>query len=172
VRSRLKALERLAALYKVVEHAHGISLDRARGTLYELETEMRERAAVSARLIDSGSEALRRGDLHEWILDHSQIEYAEWNAAALEELRLRREEAMRSAAEAYQESRMQLEQMQSVLGEVRSRLVIQKERLEQRASDDRYLSRQRWQRRTAAQRENDTEPSESRRNEAPGDVDA
>jgi hypothetical protein len=158
--SRVKTLERLAALYKVVEHANGIALDQARGALHDVEARIREQTAAASRLDEASREALRRCELDEWQLDQSEREFAEWNRAAFEGLRQSREEAMRSAAEVYQASRMQLEQIESVLGKVRSLLAAQKERLEQRASDDRFLSRQRWREHGAARRKSKAEGAE------------
>jgi hypothetical protein len=93
----------------------------------------------------AGYEALRNGDRAEWQLDQSQIEFMRWNADTLEAVRQTRDAAMREAAEVYQASRMQLEKMQSVLSEARMSAERELERAEQRAADDRYLSRQRWQ---------------------------
>lgn len=152
MRARLKALGRLAALYEIVEHANGVTLDQARGALHEVESRIRERAMTASRLMASSEEALRAGELREWQLDRSQIEFCQWNRQALEDLRMRGEATMREAAEVYQASRMRLEQIESVLREVRSGVALEEERTEQRAADDRYLSRQRWQIRGAQRR--------------------
>ena len=143
--ARLKALQRLAALYNVLEHANGVTLDQARGALHEVEARIRDREDAALRLSELGNAALREGELQEWLIDQSQIAFTQWNADALEALRREREAAMRQAAEVYQASRMQLEQMQSVVDEVRASVELEKERSEQRSSDDRYLSRQRWE---------------------------
>ena len=143
--SRLRSLGRIAALYQLMEYAHGVELDQARAALHEAETSIRERADAATRLETAGYEALLVGDRDEWQLDQSQIEFLEWNAEAIEALRASREVALREAAEVYQASRMQLEKMQSVLNEARQSAAREQERAEQRASDDRYLSRRRWQ---------------------------
>jgi hypothetical protein len=150
--SRLKSLDRLAAVYRVLEHANGVSLDRARAALHDVETRIREREAFASRLEMASHEALETGDVNEWLLDQSEIEFTQWNTPVLEEMRLQREAAMREAAEIYQASRMQFEQMQSVVDEVRAAVALEQERAEQRESDDRYLSRQRWQLRDEQQR--------------------
>ena len=51
---------------------------------------------------------------------------------------------MREATESYKASRMQLEQMESLLRDTRSQRDLEQARVDQRESDDRYLSRQRW----------------------------
>ena len=145
MRTRLKALGRLAALCEIVEHANGVTLDQSRGALHEVESTIREKALVASRLMTSSEESLRAGELREWQLDRSQIEFSQWNRQALKDLRMRREATMREAAEVYQASRMRLEQIESVLHEVRASVALEEERTEQRAADDRYLSRQRWQ---------------------------
>lgn len=152
MKSRLKALGRLAAVYQIVEHVNGISLDKARASLHETQATIRDRQAAALRLSAASHEALRAGDLQEWLLDQSQIEFTQWDAETLELLRQRREAVMREAADVYQASRMQLEQLESVLDEVRAGVQLEAERAEQRASDDRYLSRQRWEERAGERR--------------------
>jgi hypothetical protein len=155
--SRLKALGRMAAIYQLMEYADGVTLDQARAALHEMETRIRDRANAASRLDATGYEALLSGDDEEWLLDRSQVEFVQWNADALEEIRQEREAAMKQAAEAYQASRMQFEKMQSVLNEARLSAARERERAEQRASDDRYLSRPRWESHGRGRRKADAE---------------
>ncbi|WP_263374922.1 hypothetical protein [Granulicella aggregans] len=143
--SRLKSLGRIAAIYQLMEYADGVALDQARAALHDVETMIRVRVDAATRLEAAGYEALREGDRAEWQLDQSQIEFMQWNAETLEAIRQARDAAMCEAAEVYQASRMQLEKMQSVLSEARVIAERELERAEQRAADDRYLSRRRWQ---------------------------
>jgi len=147
LQSRLKSLGRIAALYQLMEYADGIALDQARAALHDVETMIHLRADAATRLETAGYEALRVGDRDEWRFDQSQIEFMQWNAETIEAIRESRDAALRDAAEVYQASRMQLEKMQSVLNEARTSAAREQERAEQRASDDRYLSRQLWKRR-------------------------
>ncbi|MBB5057622.1 hypothetical protein HDF16_002328 [Granulicella aggregans] len=157
MQSRLRSLGRIAAIYQLMEYAHGVELDQARAALHDVETSIRERAEASTRLESAGYEALLEGDRDEWQLDQSEIEFMQWNAKTFEVIRNSRDAALRGVAEVYQASRMQMEKMQSVLSEARLSAAREQERAEQRASDDRYLSRRRWQTRGEENRRSRTE---------------
>lgn len=141
--SRWKSLERLAALYQAVEHTRGMALDQATAAVREVEAAIDSHAGLAERLKDDGLQALRAGDQAAWRMDESQRELTEWSAGPLHDLRQRREELMRSAAELYRSSRMQAEQMESVLDGLRGRMALERSRAQQRESDDRFLARQR-----------------------------
>jgi flagellar biosynthesis chaperone FliJ len=143
--SRLKALSRLASLYDVLEHANSIALDQARASLHDVDQRIREREASTSRLASASRDALATGDVSEWLLSQSERVFVRWNAPALEKIRQQRVASVHEAAEIYQISRMQLEQMQSVVERVRATVELERERAEQRASDDRYLSRRSWE---------------------------
>ena len=144
MRARIKTLERLRTLYKAVEHTDGLTLDHARAAVHFAELKIKEQAEFVEHVNEDGLRALRAGDFGEWQIDQSQIEFAGWNAAGLDAWKEKRREQMAAAAEVYRESRMQLEQMESVLVQARAQLRLEDERSEQRASDDRFLSRKRW----------------------------
>jgi hypothetical protein len=144
MRDRMKTLERLASLYKAVEHTNGVTLDHARAAVHFAETKIREQEEFVEQLGEDGLAALRKGEQGQWLIDQSQMEFTQWNTEALLAWRDKREEQMMAAAEIYRASRTQLEQMECLLGEVRARLHLEHVRGEQRASDDRFLSRKRW----------------------------
>ncbi len=144
VPSRLKSIERLASLYRAMNHAEEMSLEQAVATLREAEMRIESQREQLNRSSREGHEALDAGDHARWQIHEAQQEFIEWRFEDLLELRKRRELLMREATESYKASRMQLEQMESLLRDTRSQRDLEQARVDQRESDDRYLSRQRW----------------------------
>jgi len=150
VQRRLKGLQRVALVYAAVKHAQGLALEQAAGALREAESLVARQRAQAARLHAEGRAALDAGDSLDWKMHESEKHFTEWNADALLQLRARREALMLEAAETYRSGRMQLEQMESVLRELRSKLELERAHNAQRESDDRFLSRQWWDARGGA----------------------
>jgi len=144
VRKRLKGLERVALVYAAVKHAQALSLEQRAAALHQTELLIAQQREQAARLSAEGRAALDAGDSLDWQMHESEKHFAEWNAGSLLELRARREALMLEAAETYRAGRMQLEQMESVLRELRSKRDLERAHNAQRESDDRFLSRQWW----------------------------
>ncbi len=144
MQSRVEGLQRIALVYRAVKHEQALELERAAAALREAEEMIARQEAQAKRSSIEGKAALDAGDHVDWQMHESQRHFTEWNAAELVGLRERREALMLEAAEAYRAGRMQLEQMESVLRELRSKLEMERAHDAQRESDDRFLSRQWW----------------------------
>lgn len=154
MQSHLKALDKLRSLYAVLTHLHELSLGQANAAALEVETQIdKQKATVRRSSIDSLT-ALSHGDTPNWMIYESQRKFIALDAARLIALRQQREEELLCATEVYQENRMQLEQMQSVLDSTKANLKREHVRKEQSFSDDLFLSRQRWLQQRAARRMN------------------
>ena len=143
MQSRLRNLQRIAGVYRAVQHAQAVELEQAAAALHEAESLIAQQKAQAERSSVAGRAALDVGDHVDWQMHESQKQFTEWNAEGLNELRSRREALMVEAAESYREAKRQLEQMESVLRELRSKLQVERGHAAQRESDDRFLS-QRW----------------------------
>jgi hypothetical protein len=144
MQKRLKGLQRIAVVYVAVKHAQSLALEQAAAALREAEERIAEQRAQAERSRVEGKAALDAGEHVDWQMHESQKQFTERNAATLMELRQRRETLMLEAAETYRAGRMQLEQMESVLRDLRSKAELQRAHIAQRESDDRFLSRQWW----------------------------
>jgi hypothetical protein len=134
----------VALVYAAVKHAQALSLEQRAGALREAELLLARQREQTARLNAEGRAALDAGDSLDWQMHESEKHFTEWNAESLFELRARREAQMLEAAETYRAGRMQLEQMESVVRELRSKRDLERAHQAQRESDDRFLSRQWW----------------------------
>jgi hypothetical protein len=155
MRSRVETLKRLQSLYGVVTHMHGVALEQAAAGVREAEARIEAQRAMARRSSAESLDALSEGDKSTWMIFEAQRAFTERAEARLLALRGAREQAFDAAAEVYRENRLQLEQMRSVLREVHLRLERERARREQRESDDRFLSRQRWLERRSADHMND-----------------
>jgi hypothetical protein len=142
--SRLKVLNRLAALYELVEQMQAISLDRAAAELREAETRVAEQAAWVETAGQHAREALHQGDRPEWLMNESEREFAVWNGVRLEALRARREELKEMTAELYRKSLLDRDQIDTVVKNALSAREAEMIRREQASADDRHMSRLRW----------------------------
>jgi len=144
MRTRLQGLQRIATVYIAVKHAQALALEQAAAALRETETRIAEQWTRARRSSAEGREALNAGDDMGWRIEESQRQFAAWNAEDLAGLRQRREALVAEATEVYRTGRMQLEQMESVLRELRKKQDMDRAHRTQRESDDRFLSRQWW----------------------------
>lgn len=144
MQSRLKGLERIALVYMAVKHAQALSLEQASASLHNAEAMIEQQKAQARRSDAEGRDALRAGDYLGWQMQESQKQFTEWNVEGLIDLGRRREALMLEAAEAYRAGRLQLEQMESVLRDLRLKLDLEHAHDMQRESDDRFLARRWW----------------------------
>lgn len=149
MQARLKALQRIASVYMAVKHAQALSLEQAAAAAREAESLLEGQKMRIRHSQFAGREALDAGEYLTWQMHEAQKQFAAWNARGLVGLRERREASMFEAAEVYRAGRMQLEQMESVLRELRSKLDVERAHKAQRESDDRFLSQRWWQGRIA-----------------------
>ena len=143
-KAHLKSLTRLAAVYKIIEHTRGLSLDRASMALYEAELLIEQQRAVAQAATLLGHDWIAHEDPAKWLLCESQIEITMWNRASLEPLRAKCEEQKRQTANLYRESLLQFSQIDTLVekGRIASEQAIECQR--RKDSDDRYLAQLRW----------------------------
>jgi hypothetical protein len=142
--SRLKGLNRLAALYGIVEQMQAVQLDRAAAELREAEGKVAEQVRWTETASQLARDALHQGDRPEWLMSESEREFAVWNGVRLETLRARREELKELTAELYRKSLLDRDQIDTVLQHALSAREAEIIRREQAAADDRHISRLRW----------------------------
>lgn len=159
MQARLKALQRIALVYMAIKHAQALSLEQAAAAVREAESFIDQQKMQVRRSDVAGREALDAGEHSAWQMHESQKHFTNWNAAELVQLRERRKAVMLEAAEEYKAGRMQLEQMESVLRDLRSKLDVDLAHRAQREADDRFLS-QRWWRDHKAMETSEGGPSE------------
>jgi hypothetical protein len=144
MRTRLQGLQRIALVYVAVKHAQALALEQAASALRETEATIAEQRERARRSRAEGREALAAGDDMTWRIDESQGRFAEWNAEDLAAMRKKRQALVAEATEVYRTGRMQSEQMESVLRELRRKQEDDRAHRAQRESDDRFLARQWW----------------------------
>lgn len=142
--ARVKALERMRSLYGVLTHVHELALHHASAEIHEAETRIEEQKAMVKKSSEEGLAALGRRDDLGWQMYESQRKFVRRDAMRLLALREEREGLAEKAAELYQAQRTELEQMQSVVDGLRTKMALEHSRREQQESDDRFLTRQRW----------------------------
>ena len=148
MQARLRGLQRIAAVYAAMNHAQSLSLEEASGALREAESRIDQQRSQMGRTSAAGRAALVAGEHEEWKIHESQNQFTELNTESLVELRRRREALLFEAAEGYRAASMRLEQMESVVREVRSQMQTDVNRRAQRESDDRFAARRWWQEQT------------------------
>ena len=143
-RSQLRALTRLAAVYKIAAHVDGMALDRANIAVREVELLLEQQRNLAQAVDRRSHEALVREDRMEWLLTESQLELALWNRSGLEILRGQRTKVQEHAADLYRSSVLQHNQVDAIAEQARKAVRHEIERRQQAEADDRYLSRAQW----------------------------
>ncbi len=154
MQSRANTLERIRSLYGVMTHVRELALHHAGAAVHEAETYIAEQKAMVKRLSEESLIALDGGDSQGWQMYESQRTFMQRDATRLVALRDEREAETEAAKQLYQEQRMQLEQIESVVDGLRLKMAVAHSRREQQDSDDRFLMRQRWLGRRAQSRMN------------------
>lgn len=156
---REATLKSLHSLYGVMTHMRGMALEQAAAEVRNAEERIDAQRAIVRQSSAESLRALAAGDKPGWMIFEAQRGFTERTAVALLAARQEREQAFEAAAESYRENRLQLEQIRSVLREIHLRMERERGRREQRDSDDRFLSRQRWMERRAREHKDLRTPS-------------
>ncbi len=141
---RLSLLKRLEAVYTLVEDLHSVALRQTSIRMNEADAAIAEQLARLHASRSQGREALDHGDREAWSLAETQRELASRNRERLELVRLEREKAQQFAREQYVASRLQREQIKSVVESGAKAEQIVEGRQTQAAADDRFLARLYW----------------------------
>ena len=144
MQTRQKSLQRIALLYTAVKHAQALKLEQAAAAVRAAESIIAQRERQAMQSSAAARAALDDGQHLEWRMQASQTQFTEWNAQALLGLKRQREALMLEAEESYRGKSMQLEQIESVLRELRLTSDTEQARRMQRDGDDRFLAQQWW----------------------------
>ena len=142
--SRLSVLKRIEALYGLVEQMHSVTLAQVSLSVHEAEIAIARQCEQMREARWESREALLGGDRERRALTETQQELAGGRRERLETVRLERESRKDQAREEYALSRVKSEQMKSVVAVIRAEEELIEGRRAQAASDDRFLSRLRW----------------------------
>lgn len=141
---RIAALRKIAKLYSAVEKMHSVELSRATSALNEAETAIQAERSAGAAARLAGRAALNTGDREEWMLTDAEREMTVWRRGLLEGIRSERDAVREAVRKQFLESRVQTEQMKSVVTRMKERVEVEEGRRTQANADDRYLTRLRW----------------------------
>ena len=137
-------LKRIARLYDSLERMEAAAMERASFAVRQTEQAARVKQDAAVQAHDGARTALSAGDREEWTVMHAQQADATSACERLEELRLKRAEDADAARVRLVASRVQAEQIQSLLRARNTVREAQEARKEQASADDRYLARKRW----------------------------
>jgi hypothetical protein len=141
---RLSVLKKIETLYGLVEQMHSVALVQASLAVREAESAIAKQCELMRESRYGGREALLEGDRERRVLTETQQELAGMRRQLLETVRLEREGRSNQAREEYALSRVKSEQMKSVVAVIKADKELIEGRRIQAASDDRFLSRLRW----------------------------
>lgn len=140
-----KSLKRLAALYAVVEQARSEEMRHTSGLLLEVEEAIVGQEALICRANVSKRVALDLGDRLGWLAAETHSSTANHSVLELAVIRTDRKTLNAAVTARYIASRLQSEQMRSLLDTARTKAELVEERRSQTLVEDRFLSRKLWQ---------------------------
>lgn len=132
------------SLYGNLEEVHSIELQRTAMAVQEAERAIDIQRVTVCSSSSDGRDALLSGDRISWTAAKLQREIAEWKQQRLQEVRRERQTLNEEARKQYAESRLQSEQMKTVVNTATAKMESETGRRTQAALDDRFLSRRRW----------------------------
>jgi hypothetical protein len=141
---RLSMLKRIEDVYGMMEEIHSVALRQAAALVQEAEVAIVEQCAQMREAGNDARQALLEGDRQQWLLAGAQRNLGGIRRQQLETMRLQRELVTDRAREEYGASRTKSEQMKSVVERCASEEQLIAGRKAQAATDDRFLSRLRW----------------------------
>jgi hypothetical protein len=142
-------IARLAGLYGMVERMRSLELRAAAGNLDEVASAQTMQAAVHRSEVSGSRAAFASGDREQWKVAETARALLEIRMARLNKLRAEREVKLDQAAQAYNRSRVRMEQMDRVVERERERLACEAARRAQAEADDRFASRRAWSERAS-----------------------
>ena len=149
-----KALARLAALYAMMERMRSVEVQVANVAVENVTCSAAIAAAVRASQVSHGREALETGRREAWQVAETTRAALEGRIERLQRVRVECEAALAEAESAHRTTRLDLEQVESILDKTRTQLASRESRRTQAAADDRFASRSAW---LQAQRLQDSE---------------
>jgi hypothetical protein len=144
MRIRLKALRRLVSVYAAIEEMHSIESQRTEAAIRETQLAIAREQQAAHFIREDSCRALLDGDNDRRILAEAQNDAATWRRQALEQTRLERERLNVAAREQYVASRLKSEQVDRIFRDMAAHVEIEEGRRTPALSDDRFLTRRRW----------------------------
>ncbi len=134
--------KRLATVYGLVEQMRSVELRAAAGAVEAVEAALRLEAAKLTGQGARGGKAFADGDGVDWAVGETTREYAVARMERLREMKAEREEVLDAAMAAHRASRVQVEQIESVLERAARTAAEEETRRAQAVADDRYAGQQ------------------------------
>ena len=134
-------LKRLLAIRRLSEELDRSTLQLAQAAVREVESALGRHEAAQTELRLAARTALCQGDRCTWLLADAQAEVAGWNLRRLRDLLSARNQAVSEAMQAFQQSRMEQEQVGLLVEAARQAERIDQDRKAQASADDWFLSR-------------------------------
>ncbi|NYF80343.1 hypothetical protein [Granulicella arctica] len=142
--SKLPVLKRIEVLYGLVEQMHSVALRQAVALVHEVETVIAEQSEQIRCARSDALEAMLHGNRENRALADVQREIGGRKRQQLEAVCRVRKIASDRAREDYDTSRLKSEQVKSIVESNQSAIQLIEDRRTQASSDDRFLSRLRW----------------------------
>jgi hypothetical protein len=143
--SRGNGLERLAALYTMVERMHSLAVRVAAEAVEDVACRVEIETAVHRGNLAAGRNALAEGRPEERLIEETAGGLAEVRLERLAELRGRREAVLEEAVTMHRRAYLETEQMARLVKRRRERQALEEGRKEQAEADDRFASRGAWE---------------------------
>lgn len=137
-------IDRLAALYQLVETNRSVELRIAASALLEVKQATAREILVRREQARLGRIALLAGEPEALLLASLEGSVAERRGKLLLPLEMERQQSCNAAADAYRLARLQHEQMQLLVANAKNASLIREARQVQAQSDDRFASRGDW----------------------------
>jgi hypothetical protein len=142
-------LKRLAKLYGMVEDLNAMQVKAAAASVFEVERAAEDLAARRLEGAAAGRAGLARGSRLEALSVEKSAVRDEARAELLARLGAERRVLLEAAVETHRESRVEARQVDGLVERTRETEELERDRREQRESDDRFLSRRSWSERKA-----------------------
>ncbi len=142
--SKLRSMQRVAALYAVMVEARAYDLEVATMRLRATEMEIERRESFLAEAFNDGRLALKVENTLDWRVAEVTTLVAHRDIAALAERRLVEFDQFDIANAEYIQGKQRSEQLKRIVDEMRLQAVTAEARFEQARSDDRFLGRKHW----------------------------
>jgi hypothetical protein len=139
-----KGVARLASLYGMMERMRSLELRVAAGAVDDVVCSAAIAATVRESQIAEARAAMASGRREDWQVAETTRGVIEARMVRLAALRAEREAALERAVAEHQVSRLNMEQMDRVVGRARAQMSAEEDRRVQAESDDRFASRRAW----------------------------
>ena len=142
--TRSEHIQRLELLYRRMEQIRAAELHRATSDVADVVALQQQERTDAWAETGTSRTALAAGDAQEWMLAEAGRELIGLRMLRHRDARVRLEQVRESAADIYQQSRIQREQMERIVSARRRAEDELEGRRAQATADDRFLARRAW----------------------------